>query len=142
MYRSAAGIGAKFLFAACRATLQGTALPEGFGASRTVFIPKTSEANAQGLLIRSPESLRPVTVCNCDCKILAAAMCSGLLRYPIECIYPSDRCVTQRIVTDSIFEIETAAIALRTCYSEDPGTLLTDFSCACPSVDHRWMCMV
>ena len=27
-------------------------------------------------------------------------------------------------MTDNIFEIETAAIASRTCYSEDPGTLL------------------
>ena len=81
VYRSAGGIGAKFLFATYLATLQGKALPVGSGASRIVFIPKTSEANAQGLLIRSPESLRPLTLCNCDCKILAAAMCSGLQRY-------------------------------------------------------------
>ena len=45
-------------------------------------------------------------------------------------------------MTDNFFEIETAAIALRTCYSEDPGMLLTDFSCANPSVDHRWIFMV
>ena len=50
---------------------------------------------------------------------------------------PVPRCVTQRIMTDNIFEIETAAIALRTCYSEDLGILLTDFSCAYPSVDPR-----
>ena len=43
---------------------------------------------------------------------------------------------------DNIFEIETAAIALRTCYSQEPGILLTDFSCAYASVDHRWIFMV
>ena len=46
------------------------------------------------------------------------------------------------MMTDNIFEIETAAIALRTCYPEDPGILLTDFSCAFSSVDHRWIFMV
>ena len=48
----------------------------------------------------------------------------------------------QRIMTDNIFEIETAAIALPTCYPEEPGILLTDFSYANPSEDHRWIFMV
>ena len=38
-------------------------------------------------------------------------------------------------MTDNIFEIETAAVALRTRYSGDPGIFLTDFSYAYPSVD-------
>ena len=84
--RSAGGIGAKFLFAAYLAILQRSALPAGLRASRTVFIPKSSEVDAQGLLVRLPESLRPLTSCNCDCKVLTAAMCSGLRRYSIECI--------------------------------------------------------
>ena len=29
---------------------------------------KTVEVNVQGPLIRSPESLRPLTLCNCDCR--------------------------------------------------------------------------
>ena len=42
-------------------------------------------------------------------------------------------------MTDNIFEIETADVALRIRYSEDPGILLIDFSCAYPSGDHRWI---
>ena len=72
VYCAAGGIGAKFLFAAYPATFHETALPEGFGASTTVFVPKSSDVNAQGHLIRSPDS----------------AMCSGLRRYSIEC-YPA-----------------------------------------------------
>ena len=125
-----------------RLFLQGAALPAGFGASRTVFIPTSHEIDAKGLIIRSPETLRPLTLCNCDCKVLTASMCSGLGRYSIECIQPSQRCVTQRSMTDNIFEIETAAVALRTGYCEDPGILLTDFSCTYPSVDHRWIFLV
>ena len=82
-------------FAAHHAILQGTDLPEGFGASRTFFFsPKSSEVNAQGLRTRSPESLRPLASSNFDCKMPTAATCSGLRRYPIECVHPSHRCVT------------------------------------------------
>ena len=129
-FRSACGIGARFLFVANQACLQGAALPIGFCASRIVFIPKSSETDAHGHIIRSPEALRPLTLCTCDCEIITAAMCCGLRRYSIECVRPSQRCVTQRIVTENIFEIETAAIAHRTRYSEDPGVLVTKFSCA------------
>ena len=62
-------------------------------------------------------------------------MCSGLRRYSIECIHPSQRCLTWHITTDNIFEIETAAIA--SSHSEESGILLTDLSCAYPGVDHR-----
>ena len=107
-----------------------------------MFIPKSAEVDAQGLIIRPPEALRHLTSCNCDRKVITAAMCSGLRRYSIECTHSSQRCVTQRIMTDNIFEIETAAVALRTRYTEDPGTILSDFSCAYPSVDHRWIFLV
>ena len=44
-------------------------------------------------------------------------------------------------MTDNIFENETAAIAMRTCYSEDTGILLADFCSAHPGVDHMWILM-
>ena len=111
----------------------GSIYLKAWGARRTVFIPKTGEVSAQGLLIRWPESLRPLTLCNCECKILTAAMCSGLRRYSVECVHPSQRCVTQRVMTDNIFEIETAIA----CAPAIRKTL--DFSCAYRSVDHRWI---
>ena len=90
----------------CRPHYRGAGLCQGVRASRTVFIPKTDEVNAQCLLIRSLESLRPLPRGNCGCKILTAAMSSGLRRCSVECIHPSQRCVTQRIMTDNIFEIK------------------------------------
>ena len=45
-------------------------------------------------------------------------------------------------MTENSFEIETAAVALRTRYFEDSGILLTDFSCAYPGVGHRWNFLV
>ena len=97
MYRSAGGIGAKSLFAANEPILRETAPPPGFGASRTVFTPKNSDANAQGLLIRTPEALRPLTLCNCDCEVITSALCAGQRKYSIGCVHPSQWCVAQRI---------------------------------------------
>ena len=70
-------------------------------------------------------STKMLSLCNCDCKVITCAVCVGLQEYSIECIRLSQRCVTQRIMTDNIFEIETAAIALRTCYADDPGILFS-----------------
>ena len=103
VYRSAGGIDARFPFAAYQACLQGAALSTGFGVSRTVFIPKSSNVDTRERIIRSPNTLRPLTLCNCDCKVIIAAMCFVLRRFSIECIHPSQRCVTQRIMTDNIF---------------------------------------
>ena len=51
-----------------------------FGASRTVVIPGTGEVNAQGLLVRSPESLRRLTQCNCDCRVYGDTLLSVFTR--------------------------------------------------------------
>ena len=59
VHRSAGDFGPTFLSVACQACLQGVALPAGFGASRTLFIPKSSEEDDQGRIIRAPEALRP-----------------------------------------------------------------------------------
>ena len=142
VYRSACGIGAKFLCAAYRACLQERlSLLVSEPAVRFLFLSPPN-FDAQGHTIRSHEALRPLTLCSCDCKVVTAAMCSGLRRYSIECVHPSQRCVTQRIMTDNILEIETAAIALGTRFSDDLGILLPHFSCAYPGVDHRWIFLV
>ena len=39
-----------------------------FAASRSVFILKTSTIDDNGRIVRSPAALRPLTLCNCDCK--------------------------------------------------------------------------
>ena len=57
--------------------------------SEICSFPVSSEVDAKGLLIRSPEALRSLTLCNCDCEVINAAMCSGLRRYAIECVHPS-----------------------------------------------------
>ena len=97
MYRSAGGV-VQFL-CAYQAILQGAALPAGFDTSRTVFIPNLLKLISKvSLPVRL--NLRPLTLCDCDRRVRTAAMSSGLRRYSIECIHPSQRCLTWRIMTE------------------------------------------
>ena len=120
----------KFLFNAHRALVEGGAVFDHFAESRTVFIPKTSDIDDNGRIIRSPDALRPLTLCNCDCKLHTYAICRGLHLYTMRCIHPSQRCVSSRQTTDNILEIETTALAHVACARQESGVLLTDF-CRC-----------
>ena len=92
-FRCARGLGSQFLFNAYRSLLGGGTVPEHFAESGTVFIPKTSDIDDNGRIIRSPDALRPLTLCNCDCKLLTSAICRGLPWYTMRCIHPSQRCI-------------------------------------------------
>ena len=134
-YRCAGGLGSQFLFNANRSLLEGGTVPEHFAQSRTVFIPKTSDTDD----VRSPDALRPLTLCNCDCKLLASTICRGLHWFTMRCIHPSQRCISSRRMTDNIFEIETTALVHVACAPQESGILLTDIAAAYPSVNHSWI---
>ena len=50
----------------------------------------------EGHIFRAPETLRSLTLCNCDCKVITAAMCFGLRRYSIECMVRCNSIIAQR----------------------------------------------
>ena len=128
-----------FRFVHTKHVLEGGSLPELFAKSRTVFIPKSYDVDNNGRIIGSLEALRPLTLCNCDCKILTTAICRGLHWYTMRCIHSSQRCMSSRQTTDNIFEIETIALAHVACAPRESGILVTDFAAACPSVNHSWI---
>ena len=103
------------------------------------FFPKTSDIDDFGRIIRSPDALRPLTLCNCDCKLLTYAICRALQWYTMRCIHTSQRCISSRQMTDNIFELETTALAHVACAPQESGVLLTDFAAAYPSVNHSWI---
>ena len=119
VFRCAGGLGSKFLFRAYQAFLEGSNIPDCFAESRTVFIPETSDTDDLGRIIRSPDTLRPLTLCNCDCNLLTSAICRGLHWYTMQCIHTSQRCISSRQMTDNIFEIETTALAHVACAPQD-----------------------
>ena len=120
----------RFCFA-YKHVLEGGTFPAFFAESRTVFIHNSSDVD-NGRIVRSPEALRPLTLCNCDCKILTTAICRGLQWYTMRCIHPSQRCISSRQTADNIFVIETTALAHVACALRESGISLTDF-CRCIS---------
>ena len=74
-YRCAGGLGSQFLFNAYKFQLERGTVPEHFAESRTVFNLKTSDTDDLARIIRSPDALLPLTLCNCDCKLLTSAVC-------------------------------------------------------------------
>ena len=131
--------GSQFLYNAYKHVLAGGPIPAQFASSRTVFIPKSSDVDNNCFIVRSPDAPRPLTQCNCDCKILTTAICRGLQRYTMRCMDPSQRCISARHMTDNIFEVETTALAHVACAPRESGILLTDVAAAYPSVNHSWM---
>ena len=123
----------------CQHVLAGGPVPVQFAASRTVFIPKSSDVDNNGFIVRSPDALRPLTLCNCNCKILTTAICRGLHWYTMRCIHPSQRCISSRQMTDNISEVERTALAHVACALQEYGILLKDFAAAFPSVNHSWI---
>ena len=90
--------------------------------------PESCTLDDQGRIVRSPDALRLLTLCNCDCETLNTAICSGPHQYSVNCVHPAQRCVCVREMLENIFAIETSALA--------QCILLTDFAFA---VDHWWI---
>ena len=123
------------VFSAYKHVLEGGTTPAHFAESRTVFIPKSSHIDNDGRIVRSPEALRPLTLCKWDCT----GNCRGLHWYIMRCTHPSQRCISSRQMTVNIFEIETTAFAHVAFAPQESGILLTDFAAAYPSVNHSWI---
>ena len=108
VYTCLGGTGADLLFATCFKLLDGVCPPSDFVESKTVFIPTSTAVDERGRIIcPSPprDALRQLTLCNCDCNVLATAICFGLRQYCIACIHPVQRRVATGQMTDNIFEI-------------------------------------
>ena len=73
-YRCAGGLGSQFLFHAFKHVLDGGAIRAQFAAIRTVFIPNFSDVDDNGLIMKSPDALRPLTLCDCDRKIISTTL--------------------------------------------------------------------
>ena len=86
---------------AYQAVLEGRNILDCFAESRTVLIPKTFDTDDLGRIIRSPDALRPLTLCNCDCKLLTSAVCRGLHWYTMQCLHLSQWCISTRQMTDN-----------------------------------------
>ena len=71
--RNTGGTGKRFLFEAYQYLFRGGHPPTDFAARRTVFIRKSTDVDEVAQLIRAPDAVRSLMLCNCDCKIITTA---------------------------------------------------------------------
>ena len=114
IYRCANGLGSHFLFDGYRFVVERGSVPTRFAASRTVFIPRSSTVDDNGLIVWSLDALRPLTLLTVTGRS-STAICFGLLRCSTRCIHSAQRFVSTRQMTDNIFEVETIALAHFAC---------------------------
>ena len=110
--------------------LKGGAVPALFAESRTLFIPKSSDVDNNGRIVRSLEALRPLTLCNCDCKILTTADFWRVSLVHHEMYTSFSEMYLSQANDRWYFEIETTALAFVACAPRESGIFLTDFAAA------------
>ena len=76
------GLGSRVLFCAYKHVLEWYHHSCAF-----CRIPKSSDVDNNGRIVRSLEALRKLTLCKCDCKILTTAICQGRHWYTMRCIH-------------------------------------------------------
>ena len=79
-------------------------------------------------LWKSPDALRPLTLCNCDCKTITTAICFGVHRYSVRCIH-----ATQRYVFVSIHRHFVKSLFAKQLHKEGMPHIFC-FSCSVTSL--------
>ena len=116
--------------------LEGGAVPALFAESRTLFIPKSSDVDNNGRIVRS---LAPVDAVQLR---LQDTHHSDLWRISLvhhEMYTSFSEMYLSQAKDRWYFEIETAALALVACAPRESGIFLTDFAAAFPGVNHVWI---
>ena len=111
VYRCAGGLGSKFLFNAYKAVLEGSAIPDCFAESRTVFIPETSDI----------DDLRAIVIANSLLLLFVEAFIGTLC----DAFTPHRDASHLGKMPDNIFEIETSALAHVACAPHESGVFST-----------------
>ena len=87
VYRCAGGLGSKFLYRAYQAVLEGRNIPECLPKIGPSLSPRRLTSMTFGRNLRSLDALRPLSLCNFDCKLVTSAICRGLHWYTMRCIH-------------------------------------------------------
>ena len=120
----------------------GRTLPTLFNSSITTFIPKELEAGELDEVARSPSKTRPLTLSNCDNKIITGTYNTKLRTILPTCINRFQRgFIWGRQLLENLLQMDTVARNLD--YKCDDGQcpilFLLDFLAACPSLNHEYL---
>jgi endonuclease/exonuclease/phosphatase family metal-dependent hydrolase len=139
-WQAAGDFGVAVLWALVEQIMLGTAPPKDFGDSLLTFLAKGSDDPELGIGTRTCSETRPISLINCDAKVVTLVLVSPLLEVGPKII---DRIqhggVRGRLIFDSIFTLEANMIAAARAGGEDAGVISLDFATAFPSVASEYI---
>ena len=111
--RCGGGLGSQFLYKAYKHVIEGGPCSGAVCREQNCFHYQILRCRHQWTYceIAGGEGPRPLTLCDCDCKILTTAICQGFQWHTMRCLHPFQRCISSRKMTDNIFEVEAIALA-------------------------------
>lgn len=129
----------RFLALAFRPLLVGGRPPDTFGDSLLCFIPKAAGAIEMG---HRRLQLRPLSLSNIGNKIASLFLNDALRTVAARGCHPMlFGFIEGRQLGDAVLLLEASAVR-GIWRSHASGTTCTDFTAACPSMLHRWICQV
>jgi len=121
----------------------GGELDDSFNEAFMVFLAKGQEAGDHMEISRKPSHTRPLSLSNCDSKLVADALASKIAEAADAAVDALQRAGFKgRNMVGNILEVEVAAAIAAMTSSSKPCLALWDFTAAFPSLEHEFLWMV
>ena len=138
-YKAAGTISAVVLEEVGGELRSGRAIGYDFNFSSLVFAPKGERNSDSVEVVRKASETRPISLQNCDRKIIAAVHGRKLTPAMMEGACPSQRgFAPKRTLTQNVIDLDIAA-RRSDCFTRLPALVGFDFKAAFPSVWHGWI---
>eukprot|EP00959_Pyramimonas_sp_CCMP1952_P382986 8024854-Pyramimonas_sp.AAC.1 len=143
-WRASGDIGKKVLYDLYLHLMQLGTLPGSFNECTAAFLPKGS-AQLGHESARQPASTRPLSLSNCDNKLLSSAIAVPISKVAEDKVDKAQRgFIKGRQMLDNIVEVDSnLTIWSAMCGCKNTGAALFDLKAAFPSIHHMfiWACL-
>ena len=131
------------LYESCLEILRGGTAPVWFNSARVVFIPKTGDEEYCGSVAAEPGHLRPLSLSNCDHKLVCVAVCCSLRRICDDTVHEAQRGFRKgKQLTDNVLSLNAFTERHLMLGAPLPAQVLMDIKAAFPSVLWSWVFFV
>ena len=117
--------------------------PTWFNSARMVFIPKTGDEEYCESVAAEPGDLRPLSLSNCDHKLICVAVCCTLRRMCDSTVHEAQRGFRRgKLLTDNVLSLNAFTERQLILGAPLPTQILMDIKAAFPSVLWPWVFFV
>lgn len=131
------------LYKAYVAWIQGGDVPDDFNFAYLTMIPKGEHEEDRKLIAREPGYMRPLSLSNSDCKLLANALKTSMENAVNGWASSVQRgFIRGRKMLQNIMDVETRAMEHAASLDHRAASIFVDFWAAFPSLSHEYLWLV